>query len=264
MTPGARPRARAAARPRPVRRPGRRRTPPRRARRSGCTSAPAARRAARPSAGSAAAAPTAPPSGRTRGSTSASRRGLGAGPRRPAAAGRRARPSPSGCRPGRAGPAAASGSAGRRSAQQVGEHGAVVLVACTAPRPRERQPAQLVDLVGGREVAAGGLHHPVVDPLAARRRRVIAGLRRCRRPTTTARPVSSPTSRTAACSGCSPRVELALGQRPVVVPGPVHERDLEAAVRARPPDTPPAARDDALGRASASVLTDAAPAARAW
>ena len=266
VTPG-RPGRRAAARRGPARPPGRRRTPPRRApaaardgepqraRRAGSTVCPAAHRAAR----------TAPPSARTAGSTSASRRGLRPARAGPAAAGRRARPSPSrSAGAGRAGRAAACGIAGRRCGpgrraprgRARGVHSAAAVgrrAASAARRPRR----------WARTSPPTRLHHPVVDPLGRPRATAIARCCTLRRPDDdrAARSPRRPRGR-AVASGVLAGVELALGQRPVVVARPVHDGDLDAAVRPRRRQTtPPAARTTATP-ASASVLTDALPAAR--
>ena len=244
VTPGASG-GRAAARRRPGRPPGRRRTPPRRARAAAASvEAQALGERARRSAGSASASAVRHRRRPEQRQHLGQPAGLVAALARPAGAGRRGRPSPTGCRRWRAAPAAASARAGRRSRARsastarswswVHQGGGVV----------DGQPAQLVDLVVGRE-------------------------RRPRRP---ASPSSRPAwvalghrrSRCARCAGPTTTVEAGLLGRPRGPPSPAGARRRPAcpwaatsrrtSAGAPPPSrappsspgaraTPPAARD---------------------
>ena len=101
--------------------------------------------------------------------------------------------------------------------RQVGQDGAVVVVASTAPRRRRsaasaaRRPRR-----SARTSPADGLHHPVVDPLEALRDRVRRPARCAVRRRPPARSPRRPRAR-AVCQQVLAGVELALGQRPVVV-----------------------------------------------
>ena len=100
-----------------------------------------------------------------------------------------------------------------------------------------RQPGHLVDLVAParrcrrppRPPSSGPPWWPARSASRSGRSRSAAGGRGAR-----GSPVSSATSRTAATGQSSPGVELALGPGPVVVPRPVHHRDLQDAL-APPP-----------------------------
>ena len=147
-------------------------------------------------------------------------------------------------------------------ADQVREDGAVPLVRAELRGRGDREPAQLVDLVVGLEVAAEGLHHPVVDPLEPlddgigglhapaagddRQPGLLADLADRR-----GQPVLA-------------RVELPLGQRPVVVAGAVDEDDLDAAVRRVPPDGATGRGDDVPTGGRQAVSSPTRSSISAW
>jgi hypothetical protein len=108
------------------------------------------------------------------------------------------------------------------------QHGPVVLVRHQRHGVVERQPAQLVDLGVGGELAADGLHQPVVDVLGPQ----LHGVGRAHPLATGDHPQAGLLGHLA--DGGLQRVladvELALRQGPVVVPRTVHDRGHDRAV----------------------------------
>src|SRR5688572_7393979 len=119
-----------------------------------------------------------------------------------------------------------------------------MLVAQQAIGVGGRQPAHLVDLVRGGELAVERLHHPVADDLGAALVVAVAGRREL-----VAEPAAQPDLLLdLAQRGVLPAlagVELAFRERPVVVARAVDERDLDPAAAPAPDD---AARSLHLGR----------------
>jgi hypothetical protein len=113
----------------------------------------------------------------------------------------------------------------------------------------ERHPACVVDLVRRSEGACGRGHLPVADGLGSSLRIMVGG-----GPDLTGQPAAQSRllldlAQRRLGLGLA-RVELALGERPVVVGRPVDQDDLDPAAPAMAPDDP------AAGRTTDSVMTD--------
>src|SRR5512133_1445859 len=126
------------------------------------------------------------------------------------------------------------------------EEAPVTLVAEQPGCLLERHPACVVDLIRWSEGARGRGHLPVADGFGSSLRITVGT-----GPDLTAQPAPQPRllldlAQRRLRLGLA-RVELALGERPVVIDRPVDQDNLHPAARATAPDDPAAGPDDRLG-----------------